>query len=109
MGVDVSTQITLAAWVVALLGGTVTPLLTGLITKLEAHPGTKAFVALVIAAFIAVIDAITLAQGTFVVQDMIILFTVTFVMHVSTYYGFWKPVGSGAAPGARATAAMGVG
>jgi len=107
--VDFSTRIELAAWIVALLGGTLSPVLTGIVTKLQAHPGTKAFIAVLITAAIAVIDAITLAHGEFILQDIVILFVTTFTWHVATYFGVWKPVGNGVAPGARGTAEMGVG
>lgn len=102
-------SIHLEAWVVALLAGTVTPVITGLITKLQAHPGTKALIALLLTAVIAVINAIVNANGDFVLRDVVVLFVTTFVWHVATYFGVWKPVGSGAPPGARATAEVGVG
>lgn len=104
-----TTSIQLNAWVIALLAGTVTPLLTGIITKLEAHPGTKTLIALFLTAAAAVIAAIVNANGMFQVRDVIALFVTTFVWHVATYFGVWKPVGSGAPPGARATAEIGVG
>jgi hypothetical protein len=102
-------EIQLEAWVVMLLSGTLTPLLTGLITKLQAHPGTKALIALLLTAISAVVNAIVLANGEFLARNMIILFVTTFVMHVATYFGVWKPVGNGVAPGARSTAEIGVG
>lgn len=106
---DFSTKIELSAWIVALLAGTITPVLTGIVTKLEAHPGTKALIAVMITAVISVINAITLANGQFIFQDIVILFVTTFVWHVATYFGIWKPIGNGTAPGARATAEIGVG
>lgn len=32
-----------------------------------------------------------------------ILFLATFATHLATYYGIWRPVGGGAAPGAATT------
>lgn len=104
---DLST-IHLEAWVVALIAGTVIPIVTGLITKLSATPGTKALVAFFLTAVVAVFDAIVLAGGTFVVRDTVVLFVTTFAWHVAAYYGLLKPVGGGAAPGARATADVGI-
>jgi dolichyl-phosphate-mannose--protein O-mannosyl transferase len=106
---EFSTKIELAAWVVALLAGTVTPVLTGLITKLNAHAGTKAFIAVLLTAGVAIIDAIVVAKGEFILQDIVILFVMTFTWHVATYFGVWKPVGGGVAPGARSTAEIGLG
>lgn len=102
-------SIQLEAWVVALIAGTVIPIIVGLITKLGAHPGTKALVAITLTAIVAILNAVVVAEGTFVVRDIIVLFVTTFAWHVATYYGIWKPIGSGAAPGAKATAEIGVG
>jgi hypothetical protein len=102
-------SIHLEAWVVALIAGTLIPLVTGLITKLSAQPGTKAIIALALSAAVAVLNAIVVAQGEFLVRDITILFATTFTTQVVTYLGLWKPVGGGASPGAKATAEIGVG
>jgi hypothetical protein len=99
----------LEAWVVALIAGTLTPIATGLLTKLSAQPGMKAFVAFLLTATIAVFDAIVVAGGQFIVRDTIILFVTTFAWHAATYFNVWKPLGGGAAPGAKATAEIGLG
>jgi hypothetical protein len=104
-----ASTIHLSAWLVALLGGTAVPVLTGLITKLQASAGMKAVVALLLSAVVTVIAVIVQADGTFVAEDVLKLFATTFVAHATTYYGFWRPIGGGAAPGAVATADAGIG
>lgn len=101
--------ITLAAWLVAFLGGTAIPVLTGLATKLEASPGTKAVVGLALSAAVTALATIVDGQGVFEPRTSLMLFASTFVTHVCAYYGFLKPVGGGAAPGAKATAGVGIG
>lgn len=103
-----TSTITLAAWLVSLIGGAAVPVLTGLATKLQAAPGKKALVGLVLSAVVAVLAMIANSDGTFVPAEAITLFAATFVTHVTTYYGLWKPVGGGAAPGAKATENVGV-
>lgn len=100
--------ITLAAWLVAFLGGTAVPVLTGLATKLQAEPGRKAIVGVALSAAVAVLATIVDGDGIFEPRTTLMLFVSTFVAHVSTFYGFWKPVGGGVAPGAKATAEIGV-
>lgn len=100
--------IQLAAWAVALLGGSAVPVLTGLATKLQASSGLKAFVGLVLSAVVTVLAMIAQHDGTFVAANALLLFATTFAAHVTTYYGAWKPLGGGAAPGAKATADIGL-
>lgn len=106
---EITHTITLAAWLVALLGGTVVPILTGLATKLSATPGTKAVVGLLLSTAVTLVAAVVNARGVFVAEELAVLFATTFTAHVTTYYGLWKPVGGGAAPGAKATAGAGLG
>lgn len=101
--------ITLAAWVVAFLGGTAVPVLTGLVTKLEASSGMKALVGVVLSAVVAVLAAVVQGNGVADPNVLIPLFIATFWTHVTTFYGWWRPVGGGVAPGAKATAATGIG
>lgn len=99
-------SIQLDAWVVALLAGTISPILTAILTKLSATPGLKALIALLVTAVLAVVNAIVFANGEFLVRDMVILFVVTYSTHAVTYFNFWKPVG---VPLAVPTAEVGVG
>lgn len=103
-----TSTIHLAAWLVSLLGGTAVPVLTGLATQLRATSGRKALIGVAMSAVVTVLAVIVQAEGTFVAEDALLLFATTFGAHVTTYYGFWRPLGGGAAPGALATADIGI-
>lgn len=105
----VPSTVTLEPWVVAIIGGTLIPLLVGVATKLGASPGLKAVIGLVLVAVVTALNVIVTNNGTFVIRDVVVLFATTFVVHVASYYGLWKPIGGGAAPGAEATKNFGVG
>lgn len=87
-------DIELSPVVISLLAGTVTPLLTGLAVKLRASSGLKAIVGLVFVAIAAGTNFVITSNGSFKIDDLAIIVFTTFVAHVSTYYGVWKPVGS---------------
>lgn len=89
----VPSTVTLEPWVVAILVGTVTPLITGLLTKLSAASGVKVLVNVVLVALGTVLNLIITNNGTFVVRDVIVLFACTFVANVASYAGVWAPVG----------------
>lgn len=90
----VPSTITLEPWVVAIIIGTITPLITGLITKLSASSGLKALVNLVLVAVGTVLNLIVTNGGVFVVRDALVLFACTFVANVASYAGVWAPVGA---------------
>jgi phage-related holin len=92
------TTVTLQPYVIALLVGTVTPLLTGLITKLGASNGLKAFTSFVLIAIATVVNQVVSMNGTFNVRDTIILFFTTLVAHAASYLQIWEPLGEGKAP-----------
>jgi dolichyl-phosphate-mannose--protein O-mannosyl transferase len=85
--------VTLQPYVVALLAGTITPLVTGLITKLSAAPGVKAIVSLVLVAVVTVINTVVTNDGHFLVRDLVILFFTTLVAHMASYFQIWEPIG----------------
>jgi hypothetical protein len=94
LAADIATSIQLSPLVITLLIGTVTPLLTGLIVKLQASSGVKSVVALVLVAVGAGINYVVSNNGTFDLASLLVLVFATFVAHVSTYYGVWKPIGN---------------
>lgn len=100
---------TLSPWILAIVTGTVTPILTGLVTKLGASSPVKALTGFVLMALGTVINLIVTNNGTFVIRDAIVLFATTFVVHAAMYLNLWKPVGGGAPPGAKSTANFGIG
>lgn len=87
-------DIELSPIVISLLAGTITPLLTGLAVKLQASSGVKAIVGLAFVAIAAGTNYVITNNGSFKVDDVAVIVFTTFVAHVSTYYGVWKPVGS---------------
>lgn len=94
----------------ATLAGIVTPILVGLITKLGASSTTKAIVTIVLTVALAVVNEIVNSGGSFAVYSMAVYAAWQFVVHMATYLGIWKPVGSSDAPPlAEATADFGVG
>lgn len=94
---------------VPLIAGSLTPILTGVLTKLDAHPGTKALVAAILTGLVAVIDSIARHGSAFQPAEMLVLWVTTFAWHCAAYFGILKPAGGGVAPGAAATATIGVG
>lgn len=102
-------SIDLAPWTVSLIAGTVIPLVVGLITKLRASAGLKAVVALLLDVVVTVANLLVTRNGHIEVAEFVTFLAVTFLIHVGSYLGLWKPVGGGAAPGSVATANVGIG
>lgn len=98
----------LAPWLVVLIGGTLIPLLTGLLTKQAASSGLKAAVSIALSAALAAVAPI-LATGSFHPKETLVLFVGTFATQVLTYYGLWRPMGGGTSPTQRATPDIGIG
>lgn len=105
-----ATTITLDPFIVALIGGTLIPIVTGLVTKLEASSGVKAGVALVLSAVVGVLGSIVSSNGTFDWKIAVLAAGAAFATNVTTYLGVHKAIGSTGAPlGATATAGFGLG
>ena len=83
-----------AVQIVSVLVGTLIPILTALVTRSTASPGTKAVVNLglsAIAGFGAEFIKAAGAGESFYWQGALLTTVVTFVTSVATYYGFLKP------------------
>lgn len=89
----VPSTITLAPWIMAIVVGTVIPLVNGIITKLQAASGIKVLVNFVLVALGTVLNLIVTSNGTFVVRDALVLFATTFVIAGATYLHVWVPLG----------------
>ena len=87
------TEVTLDPMVVALVGGALVPILTGLITKYDSASGWKAGAALALSVLVGCLTAAT-QDGSFTVQEIIEGASVAFGANVATYLGAWKPIGS---------------
>lgn len=105
----IPSTVSLEPWVVAVIGGTLIPLVVGLVTKLGASSAVKAVTGLFLTALVTILNVIVTSNGTFVVRDVVVLFATTFVMHVASYYGAWKPLGGDAAPSAHIMPNKGIG
>lgn len=95
----------LATW--AFLGGTIVPILVGLVTKLHASSAVKGLVNLVLSA-IAGLVATAIATDGVLTKTAVVAGFMALVASVGTYYGVLKPVGvTGAVQ--RSTANVGIG
>lgn len=95
----------LATW--AFIGGTVVPILVGLLTKLRAPSWLKGLVNLVLSAAAGLIATAQVSDGVLTKTAIVAAF-LSLVASVGTYYGVLKPVGvTGAVQ--RATAQVGLG
>lgn len=95
----------LTTW--AFLGGTVVPILVGLLTKLNAPSSLRGFVNLVLSA-VAGLIATAIAQDGVLTQAAVVAGFMALVASVGTYYGVLKPMGvTGAVQ--QATADFGLG
>lgn len=85
------------AQVVALLVGTVLPLLTGLVTKAEVGKHVRAVVLLVLAGVTSVLTELgaSLSTGTsFELGTVVLAALGTFLVGVGVHFGLWKPTGA---------------
>lgn len=94
--------------ILAVLAGTVVPILNGILLKTNASSGVGAVLNLVTTAVITVVNFV-LTQPTFDVSTVVILFVTTFATAITSYYGLWKPIAAGGdrAPGAGALGVVG--
>lgn len=87
--------------------GVFLPILVGIVTKELASGGLKATVLAFFAAISGLITGAVQAGGAFT-QEAVVAGFISWVIAVSTYYGYWKPTGT-AAKVADVTSAVGVG
>lgn len=103
-------QVQLDPVVMSILIGIVTPLLAGLMVKLQASSGIKAFVGVVLVAVNAVVSWVVQVDGSFHWEQFTLVTFTAFATHVFTYLGIWKPAGGGvAAPTMLKTPNVGLG
>lgn len=106
---DTATVITLDPFVVSVLAGTIIPVITGVVTKLEAASGVKAIVALVLSAVVGILTPIVNQGGTFDWKIALLSFAAAFATNLTTYLGMWKAIGQPYPPLAKATENFGFG
>lgn len=77
----------------SVLGGTLIPLLVGLLTKDHAPRAVKSVGLAGLAAVAGAASTAVAGGGNIVWQDYAVSITVTWVSAVATYYGLWEPTG----------------
>lgn len=107
------------ALVISLVAGTLIPIVTGFVTKLDAHDGWKAGVAIALSAGVGVATSIQQACSTGVAdsctaswswQTALTLFATTFGANIASYHGAWKPISKdGNIPGEQVAPNKGLG
>lgn len=85
--------LTLSPTVIALLLGTVIPVLTGLATKLNASDQVKAIVAFVLSILVGVITSIV-KINPIDWNSVITCVAAAFLANIGSYHGAWKPISS---------------
>lgn len=102
------TLVQLDPLIVALIGGTLIPIATGILTKLDAASGIKAAVALVLSAAVGIGATIVAQEGTFDWKVVLISFGAAFAANLTSYLGVYKPI-TGQPPLSKATKNFGLG
>jgi len=87
--------LTLAAGWVTILSGLAIPLVTGLVTKLDASVGTKSIITIFLSAA-AGIGATVVNEGGILTTDTLISALVTWGLALGSFYGIWSPFGTDA-------------
>lgn len=84
--------ITLDPKTVVVITAVIVPIFVGILTKLNAPAGLKAFVNLIVAA-LGTLAAQAMTEGGYAVvsQEMFVAWAVTTTISVATYYGVYKP------------------
>ncbi len=88
LAVSIDTTITLAPLVVVLLTGTFIPILVGIVTKLDASPGLKQVVTIVLAGIAGLLNASLVADGSAVFSvETLLLACATWLVAIAEYAG----------------------
>lgn len=96
------------ALLLSLITGAVIPLLTGVITKLQASSGLKAMVSAFLSGVVAFVGYIVDWNGVGTWQQALVVGLIAFVTQAGSYHGFLKP--TGIAPAVQeSTAKVGIG
>lgn len=94
------------ATLIATLAGVLVPLVVGLLTKLSAPAGLKAFMNAGLSGAAGLMA--TIVPGAFVWRQFLVKWATVWVVSIATYAGLWKP--TGVAPAVQAsTASVGLG
>ena len=103
-----TTTIHVNSELLALLSGSIIPLLVGLVSKLNASSALKAVLNALLTAIAGAVVTATQAGGAIVWQLYLINIGLAWLSSCATYFGLWKPTGVSAAI-QRRTAHVGLG
>lgn len=92
--VPASAPVQLSPVVLAILAGTIVPVLAGIVSRTTASSGAVAIVNLVVSALMVVVNYV-LTNPVFDVSTVVTLFATTFTAGIASYYGVWKPINAG--------------
>lgn len=89
----------LSPFIVSSILGTLIPLVTGLLTKITTPAWVKAVITAALSAVAGLINVSLVDNGGAVVsQSAVVSAVLTFVVAVTTYRGFWKPLSVTSSP-----------
>lgn len=89
METDFKIVLDLATW--GLLGGTAVPILVGVLTKINLHPGAKAVVNLLVATLVGLIGTAQVTDGV-LSKEAIFTAGLALITSMATHFGVWKPM-----------------
>lgn len=97
--VTTDSALSLPPYVVALILGTLIPLVNGVVTKLTTSSTVKAIVTLVLSAIAGIVNVSLVDGGGAVVSwSTLNAAAITFIVAIATYTGVWKPMGVTSSP-----------
>lgn len=79
----------LATW--AFIGGTLVPIVVGVLTKIHLHPGVKAVINLILATVVGLIGTAQVTDGV-LSKEAIFTAGIALVTSMATHFGVWKPM-----------------
>lgn len=96
------------AMILALVSGSVIPLVTAIVTKLEAPSGLKALVSTALAGVTALVAYLSDWNGVGTWKEAVVVGLTALIAHAGSYHGVLKPTGIAPAMG-QSTAKVGLG
>jgi hypothetical protein len=97
--ISTDSALNLPPYVVALLLGTLIPLVNGVVTKLTTSSTVKAIITLVLSAIAGAVNVSLVDGGGAVISwSTLNAAAITFIVAVATYVGVWKPMGVTSSP-----------
>lgn len=88
---DTSFKIVLDLSTWAMIGGTLVPIVVGLITKANLHGGVKAVINLVLVAVVGLIGTAQVTDGV-LTQETLFTAGIALVTSMAMHFGVWKPM-----------------